>query len=254
MVAACVGLLAAPGAASAALTFNQVASPTEVRSGETAQLTMTVGNTGTEAEQVEVGAIELRMGGEKAVNNPVESVSTAQGSCTVDQVDSYGYRGVTCQLNVPAGGSAQVTEVVTVNESMDNFAGILDSRGAISGPADTARVQAIYPPRVSGSEKIKVKGLPDGCVDRDFTVTVSSKGAKKVTAGLAGPYDEWHNRLDGVGFSGKIGAESGSKLKLKVPLERERPGFYDLKLAAKFENGPKQKTEVNIQRCGIPDG
>jgi hypothetical protein len=250
----CAGFLAAPSGASAALTFTNVPSATEVRSGETVQFTMTVHNTGPGAEQVDVGTIELRAGGEKAVNNPVESVSSAHGQCSIDPVDSYGYRGVTCRLTVPAGQSAQIIEVVRVNESMDNFAGVLDSFGAISPPADTARVWAIYPPRISGSNKIKIKGLPGGCVDNDFKLTVSSKGAKKITAALAGPYDEWHGRLYGSGFSMKIGAEKGKKMKLEVPLERERAGFYDLKLAAKFENKPKQKTEVSIQRCGIPDG
>jgi hypothetical protein len=158
---------------------------------------------------------------------------------------------VSCQLgDVPAGGSVQIVTTVRINESMDQLSSIL--AGATSGifHSDSARVRAIYPPRVSGSNKIKLKGLPDGCVDRDFKLTASSKGAKKITASLAGPYDEWHDRLQGSGFSGKIGAEKGSKLKLDVPLERERAGFYDLKLAAKFENKPKQKTEVNIQRCG----
>jgi len=252
--AACAGLLVAPAGATAALTFTNVPSATEVRSGEAVQFTMTAGNTGPDAREFRVGTIELRMGGEKSVNNPVQSVSSTHGPCAIDPVDSFGYHGVTCQLNVPAGESAVITEIVRVNESMDNFAGVLDSFGAISPPADTARVQAIYPPRVSGSNKIKIKGLPDGCVDRDFMITASAKGAKKITAALAGPYDEWHGRLSGSGFSQKIAAEKGKKLKTEVPLERERAGFYDLKLAAKFENKPKQKTEVNIQRCGIPDG
>jgi hypothetical protein len=253
-VAACAGLLVAPAGASAALTFTNVPSATAVRSGETVQFTMTAGNTGPGAQEFRVGTIELRMGGEKSVNNPVQSVSSTHGPCAIDPVDSFGYHGVTCQLNVPAGESAVITEIVRVNESMDNFAGVLDSFGAISPPADSARVQAIYPPRTSGSGKIKIKGLPDGCVDEDFKVTASSKGAKKITASLAGPYDEWHGRLLGSGFSQKIGAEKGKKLKVEVPLKRERAGFYDLKLAAKFENKPKRKAEVNIQRCGIPDG
>jgi hypothetical protein len=249
------GVLAVPAGASAALTFSNVPSAPEVRSGEAVTFTMTVGNTGPDAEQVDIGTIELRMGGQKSVNNPVESVSSPNGSCSVDPVDSFGYHGATCQLNVPARGTAQITEIVRVNESMDNFAGVLDSRGAIVGPADTARVQAIYPPRfLVSSNKIKVKGLPDGCVDRDFQVIITAKGAKKITAGLAGPYDEWHQRLFGSGFSQKIAAESGKKLELDVPLGRERAGFYDLKLASKYRNAPKQKTEINIQRCGIPDG
>jgi hypothetical protein len=250
-----VGMLMAPAAASAALTFTNVPSVSEVRSGEPVTFTMTVGNTGPDTEDISVGSIELRMGGEKSVNNPVESVSSTHGPCAVDPV-SGGYHGVTCQLSVPAGQSATITEVVRINESMDNFAGVLESNGAIGGPADTGRVQAIYPPRfLEDSNKIKVKGLPAGCVDdRDPTVTVTAKGAKKITAALAGPYDEWHGRLFGAGFSGKIGSEKGKKLKLEVPLERERAGFYDLKLAAKYDNKPKQKTEINIQRCGIPDG
>lgn len=249
-----VGMLVAPAAASAALTFTNVPSATEVRSGEAVTFTMTAGNTGPDAEEFRVGTIELRMGGEKSVNNPVESVSSTHGPCAVDPVDSFGYHGATCQLSVPAGQSATITEVVRINESMDNYAGVLDSFGAISPPSDTARVQAIYPARVLvNSSKIKVKGLPGGCVDDDFRITVTSKGAKKVTAGLAGPYDEWHGRLFGSGFSQKIGAEKGKKLTVDVPVGGERAGFYDLKLAAKFENGPKQKEEISIQRCGIPD-
>ncbi len=249
-------MVVAPAAASAALTFDQVASSPQVRSGENVTFTMTAGNTGPDQEQFSVGTIELRMGGEKSVNNPVESVSSTHGPCSVDPVDSFGYHGVTCQLDVPAGQSAVITEVVRVNESMNNFSGILNSDGAGYRVADNAPVQAIYPPRfLVDSNKVKVSGLPEGCVeDRDPTVTVKAKGAKKITAALAGPYNEWHGPLFGDSFSQKIGAEKGKKLKLEVPLARERAGFYDLKLAAKYENGPKQKTEISIQRCGIPDG
>jgi hypothetical protein len=253
-----VGTLVAPATASAALTFVQSA-PTEARSGDTIQLTMTVGNTGPGAEQFEVGTLEVRSTGDKAVQNPVQSVTTddSNGTCSKDPVNPpFNYHGVTCQLNLAPGESAQIVEMVTLNESMTNLAAVLDSNGAFSSPGDSATVWAIYPPRfLESSNKIKVKGLPDGCVgDRDPTVTVTAKGAKKITASLAGPYDEWHGRLFGSGFSGKIGSEKGKKLKLEVPLARERAGFYDLKLAAKYDNKPKQKTEISIQRCGIPDG
>jgi hypothetical protein len=235
------------------VTIDVTSSPTEVRSGETAQFTAVASNSGPGThDQMEVGLLALRAGSQKAVPNDYLSITTTQGSCTTDPVEPpFNYRSVSCQLgDVPAGGSVQIVTTVRINESMDQLSSIL--AGATSGifHSDSARVRAIYPPRVSGSNKIKLKGLPDGCVDRDFKLTASSKGAKKITASLAGPYDEWHDRLQGSGFSGKIGAEKGSKLKLDVPLERERAGFYDLKLAAKFENKPKQKTEVNIQRCG----
>jgi hypothetical protein len=255
-LAVCAGLLVAPAGAYATLTFTQV-GPTEVRSGETAQFTMTAGNTGPDAEQFSVGMLEVRAGGEKAVQNPYQSVTTSPGtgSCTIDPVQPpFNYHGAECQLQLAAGQQAQIVAVIQVNESMDHLAGVLSSMGAFTSPFDSHRVWAIYSPRISGSNKIKIKGLPDGCVDRDFKITASAKGAKKITAALAGPYDEWHGRLSGSGFSGKIGAEKGKKLKTEVPLERERAGFYDLKLAAKFENKPKQKTEVNIQRCGVPEG
>ena len=255
--AVAVGMLLTPAAANAALTFQQTAPP-EARSADTVPFTMDVGNTGPDARQFEVGSLEVRAGGEKAVQNPVQSVSITPGAgtCAIDSVTPpYNYHSVTCQLSLAPGQTAQIVQTVTLNESMTNLAAVLDSNGAFSSPGDSATVFAIYAPRfVENSNKIKVKGLPDGCVDRDFQVTVTAKGAKKITAGLAGPYDEWHGRLFGSGFSGKIGAEKGKKLKVEVPLERERAGFYDLKLASKYENGPKQKTEINIQRCGIPDG
>jgi hypothetical protein len=132
-----------------------------------------------------------------------------------------------------------------------------ERRGIFKPPScpcvgDEATVRANFPARVECSSKIKLKGLPNSCVDRDFNLTASAKGAKKITAALAGPYNEWGGRPFESGVSGKIAAGKGSKLKFKVPLGEERPSFYNVKLAAKFENGPKQKSEVLIQRCGDP--
>ncbi|HEX6115600.1 MAG TPA: hypothetical protein VFY99_00775 [Solirubrobacterales bacterium] len=251
-----LALLALPTGAEAALRIDVVGSPSEVRTGETATFTATVTNTGPDSQPVEVGLLALRAGGEKAVSNRYQSVTATQGGCTIDEVrPPYNYTGADCQLgNVPAGGTAQITAVVQVNESMDQLTSILGAPGGGPITSDTARVRAIYPPRVEGSSKIKVRGLPGGCADGDLDLVAKAKGAKKVTASLSGPKDEWGNYLDGSSFSRKIAAEKDDRLKVEVPIGKERAGFYLLRFAARYENKPKQKTEITLQRCGVPEG
>jgi hypothetical protein len=187
-----------------------------------------------------------------SVPNPYLSFTTSQGSCTAEPVnpDSDFPHGASCQVgDVPAGGSVQVVATVQINETMTQYASAGD--GSVSNREAT--VFANYPARVEGSRKIKVKGLPKSCVNRDLNLTVSSKGAKKITAALGGPSTEWDTQLGGWSGGRKIAAEKGSELKLNVPLKRERAGHYALKLVAKPANGAKRTTEVTIQRCGVQE-
>lgn len=247
-----IGMVVAPAGASAELTFSNVPSATEVRTGDTVEMAMTAGNTGPDAEQFTVAVNEIKFGGQKSVANPIQSVTSTHGDCSPS--GGLSRYELFCHLEVPAGVEARIGVTFQVNESLFVHAGVLEADGGLD-PIDDSQVWANYPPRfLEDSKKIKVKGLPDGCVDRDLTLKVSSKGAKKIKAGLVGPKNEWHGRPwgDPSKVNQKLAVEKGSKLKLDIPLEGQVPGFYNLKVKAKYENGPKQKAEINIQRCGAP--
>ena len=250
-----IGMLAAPAGASAALTFNFVPTATEARVGDSVEVAMIAGNTGPDTERFTVAVNEIRYGGEKSVPNPIQSVTSTHGDCSPPgHVSSY---ELFCSLAVPAGVEARIGVTFLVNETLDVQAGVHEFDGSTYtlDPFDNTTVWAVYPPRfLVDSKKIKVKGLPDACVDRDLALKVSSKGAKKVAAGFVGPKNEWGGRPlgDPAKVSEKLAVEKGSKLKLEVPLERQVPGFYNLKVTAKYEKGPKRQSEISIQRCGDP--
>jgi hypothetical protein len=247
-----IGMLAAPAAASAELTFSIVPGASEVRTGDSVEVAMTAGNTGPNAEQFTVAVNQIKFGGQKSVPNPIQSVTSSHGDCAPG--DSRSSYELFCNLDVPAGAEARIGVTFQANESLFVQAGVHEFDGGLD-PVDNSTVWAIYPPRyLADSKKIKVKGLPDGCVDRDLTLKVSSKGARKIAAGFVGPKNEWHGRPwgDPSKVKQKLAVEKGSKVKLDVPLAGQVPGFYNVQLKAKYEKGPKQTTEINVQRCGDP--
>lgn len=248
-------LMASPAIAQADTAIQQTASAFEVRSGETVQFTTTVTNTGPESlPEQNAGLLALRLNSERFVPNPYLSAFTAVGACNTDPAaQPYNYNGARCRLPALAPGeSTQIVSTVQVNQSMEQMASAQTAFGA-----SFEEVRAIYPPRVEGSRKIKIRGLPsDGCIDRDFTVTIISKNSKSVDAGLEGPWDEWGGKLESWTWRGSD-REEGSKLKFEVRLAKAPAGFYELELSRKPENakgaGGREKKLVTLQRCGVPD-
>lgn len=266
-----VALLAAPGAAQAAagsganlegprdhfpghpeVTIDQVVAPTKVRSGEIAQFTVTVSNKDPRTyKSMGITLRAERLDNRMTAVNPYQSVTASQGFCTIADPPTG---GVVCDLgDLAGGGSAQIVVTVQIIRAMYQIAEIRNSVSVLQYFDQSPPVWAIYPPRVEGSSEIKLKGLPESCADRDLKLTASAKGAKKMIANRYGPNGD--ETPDGEGlpasvFDGdlKIIAK-GSRLNFDFPLGDAPSGLYELKLAAKFDRGPKQVTEVVIQRC-----
>lgn len=252
--------LVLPAAAQASydLAISEVPSAKVVDKGQQVSFAITVANQGTEAaEKVFVNLYSLRGHGQGAAN-PYKSVTTSQGSCKDESGSAYGYYyySFVCELGpLASGASAHLTAVVEVNESMNHFAALLpnayeggyqDSDNSDNEAID--RITASSPPIVSGSKKIRLSGLPDGCASKDFTLRASTnvKGVKKMRAGLYLGLDE-----EGVGHEWQK-VSNGSHLSAKVPVSRITPELgasYELKIKAKRGGAKPLKVTVTFQLC-----
>ena len=220
--------------------------------GEEATYTTTVTNQGDAASEPLDSVVHLssyRADGERPVNNPYVSATPSQGSCTPSNFDSsFGtYYGQECSLgSIAPGASATVTSVVTLNEAMDHNSYV---HGGTGGQA-TVTTLVDSPPTVTGSEKIKLSGLPDACASKDFTMKAKAGGAKKITVQQRGPLQSTGNPISGeFPKNKKIAVEKGGKAKVPVDAGSLEPGYWELKIVAKFDGKPKQTTLVLFQRC-----
>jgi hypothetical protein len=177
----------------------------------------------------------------RAVNNPYRSVTPSQGGCEITNTDTtnpgeHGYKWTDCRLgSLAPGRTATIKAVVEMNESMDHWVDVLYGGAQYNFPVfETTTVST--PATLSGSTKIRVKGLPDGCVKDEFELKVRAKtsGVKKMVAALEGD---------------KLEVVKAKKLNLDVPASDLEAGFHELKLSAKRERGAKLKTTVTFQRC-----
>jgi hypothetical protein len=235
---------------------SQVASADVVPAGGTVTYTVTVRNEGEPSEIDEHTAIDLpnfEVDGHGAVPNPYVSITPSQGVCLIGQIGQY--HDAQCDLGVlgPAA-TVEIVAVVQVNESMDHVAAFIDPgcfglglRGSC-GYADAdysdnrsqVRTIASSPPVLSGSKKIKIKGLPDGCASQDFTIKARAKGdVKKISAELV-------SAKQNEGFHEKLAKKNGNKLAATVPVGDLKPAFfYEIRVASQ----PGGKAIATFQRC-----
>ena len=226
--------------------------PTRWPAGASVTYTTTLTNEGTETfEGVGLNLFGLGVGTAKAVPNPYESATPSQGECALEPAGDY--QQAVCSLgSLAPGASAQVTSVVRANVSTDNVAGLLrcdfgrDSCGATSDqdPSDdaaTERTTVIVAPVISGSAKVKLEGLPAGCVDGDTRIKAKAKG-KKVK--------EIKAKLIGRNLSERLGQASGSKLTFTLPgSELEQARLYELNVNVTRKGAPGLKRAVELQAC-----
>jgi hypothetical protein len=252
-------LLAAPVAADAAqdLGLTQTASANVVKGGGIVTFTVTVSNSAVDPyeEEAIVDLFSLSAYARPA-NNPYVSFSSTQGSCEITPAGEY--QQLICRLGPLApGASARITADVTVNQSMTHIAALLPSslEGTLvdADNADneaSARVIASVPPTLTGSSKLKLPGLPQGCVSGNFKLKVraAATNVKKLTAVLflgfdaSGEGHDWHR------------AASGSRLNVTVPASRIEAGVvgqdYKLKIKARRRGAPPLQRTVEFQLCG----
>jgi Domain of unknown function DUF11 len=259
-----LGSGAASAEASRDLAISQSASATVVKKGETATITVTVRNDGSDAVPAGVGVEMGGLGGGDVITeNPYVSVTPSQGSCGhVGASESLEF----CPIGeLAAGASMQITAVVRMEETMKHDVGFIaaDESGQPSGgeylDSDSSndisflRISASSPPVLTGSREIGLPGLPAGCVSGDFRLRVvaAAVNVKKVTASLFLGYDnqgeghEWHRESRG-----------SNKLRLTVPVSQLREylhpfyaTYYKLKIKARIKGGTKFKRTVEFQLC-----
>jgi hypothetical protein len=256
-----LALLAVPSAAPAFeddLGVTQSLSATRAKPGGTISVESTVTNVGTRAQPetfVELGTLAAY---ERGANDPYVSFSSSQGSCVDNSAEAFGtvYHDLVCTLGALAPGQTAVVHAsMQINQSAvhstillpnDHEGGYLDANHS-----NDAGSQAFYldvPPTVSGSKKIKLLGLPQGCATGDFTLTAKSKIARtkkmRVNAEL-GLGEEG----SGLTFSKQV---KGRKISMSIPASKAEPqltGSYTVVVKAKLGGGHALKTTIEFTRC-----
>jgi hypothetical protein len=256
-----VGLVLAlvlPAAAQASfdLSISQTQSATVIEKGGLVTFTAEVKNKGTETDEAVFVELSSLGGHGLGADDPYQSFSTSQGSCSDQSAPAYGtvYHLIVCELGALApGASARITAVVQANQSAHYFAYLLPNahEGGYqdadnSDNAVFARVTASTPPVVTGSKKIKLTGLPEGCARSDFTLRAVARvnGVKKMKASI-------FYLVNGDGQTWQK-ATSGDHLTAKVPASRlsnELGLYYKLVIKAKQGGGKHLTTTVTFQPC-----
>jgi Domain of unknown function DUF11 len=256
IVAVVAMALALPSTAAAGTSFDIAVSQTEsadpVQRGAPVTYTVTMVNQGSEAfPGVGLDLFSLTPGRSGAVANPYQSFTSSQGECVIEPAGDY--QQVVCALgSLAPGASLQVTATVQANHSMDHVAGLLlcefgpSSCQAYSDqdPSDDEvreRLTVIAPPQITGSKKVKLKGLPEGCVEGDLALKAKAKGAdiKGIKA-----------KLMGRNYSERLGRAEGNKLKFTLPgSELEQSLIYELNVNVTRKGKPGLKRSVELQAC-----
>jgi hypothetical protein len=228
--------------ATSDVSFSQSDSSDPVRAGEPVTYTITVTNQGTETfDPVVVDVFSLEAGQATGPPNPNLSVSPSQGTC--EEGEAVTYQELICDLGPLApGATAEIVNVAEANVSMDHVAGLI--RGADDDPSNdeaTERTTVIVPPRITGSSKVKLKGLPDGCVDGDVTIKAKAKGPK---------VKEIKAKLIGRNVRERLGRRAGNKLTFTLPgSELEQARFYELNVNVTRKGARGLKRSVELQAC-----
>jgi hypothetical protein len=264
-----VGLasLAIPAAAQAAndLGVSQTLSATKAKPGRTIDVTSTVSNLGT--QPVSEAFVELAtVKGKNLVlgtNDPYNSFTSSQGSCedkSGEVVGSTTRQVLLCSLgSLAPGQTAQVHAEIQVQESAVQATTLVPKPGENEyGDAvnsNNSRLQPFYlnvPPTVSGSKRLKLIGLPKGCVTGDFTLTAKSKvaGARKMKINLDLGFDQNGRHLL---FKKEV---KGPAITMKIPASRAvfqidegAFPFYTLVVKTKLGGGHALKTTIKFKRC-----
>jgi hypothetical protein len=252
--------LSVPAAAQASfdLAIAQTPSAHVVAPGGTVKISATVKNVGSEAApEVDAELDSLAAHGAGA-ENPYQSFTVSQGNCKNETGQAYGYtyHFLVCELGELApGASAQIEATVQINQTAVHSA-VLLGRGAeglltddnFNNNTAADRITVNAPPAVTGSKKIKLKGLPKGCASGDFTLVASSnaKGVKKMRVSLFLGFDE-----EGVGgeFQKTV---RGKRIAAKVPVSRiafQLGKTYTLKIKAKRGSAGALKKTVSFEIC-----
>ncbi|HVP02815.1 MAG TPA: hypothetical protein VMT10_09620 [Solirubrobacteraceae bacterium] len=274
MVAA--GLVAAPAEAQQPypdIAVSQMVSSNLVQRGAPVTITMTVTNVGTAPTDAVLDTLPRRVQASIGTNDPYTSVTTTQGSCSTS-MDAYarptpgdpGTPILHCDLGtLGAGVNAVVTAVVQMNLAADFFVFASPPTGPDSNilndeANDIVNVSA--PPVVTGSNKIRLGGLPAGCVSGDLHLTVTAPAAPAPTQVEA--YAGIQETADGVPTPWKASVR-GRRLTATVPTSkivvtrytpgRDRVRFddpYTIHVVVHRHRAPAIKALITFKICAAP--
>jgi hypothetical protein len=153
---------------------------------------------------------------------PYQSFSTTRGTCADNSTG--GYHFIDCDLGTmnPAD-TAEITATAKVNQSMYHSVVLMPSLGGgeyfddkNSNNGAGNRIAIDKPPTITGSRKLKLQGVPNGCFSGDFTLRAVAKGThvKKLQASLDLGFDE---NGDGQFFK-KV--QNGTHLVARIPVSK----------------------------------
>jgi hypothetical protein len=256
-----VALPAASQAAANDVGVSQSLSASKSKPGGSVDVTATVTNNGTQpATQVYVELATLK--GKILVfgaNDPYTSFSTTQGKCSQDTERASATTALECNLGTLAPGqSAQIKATIRVTESAVQLTTLLPPPGENEYPdslkSNDSASDPIFldvPARVTGSKRIKVKGVPKSCVTGNFTLTATSKAAKKMKIKADLGFSTTNGRH--LIFSKQV---NGHKVKMLIPASKASTqideGNFPSSLViikAKLGGGHAVKTIVRFKRC-----
>ena len=251
-----VGAIAAPSA-SAVVTVTQANSPDPVDQGGTVSYQVTL--TSDIAEPDLRAHINIsRPGSQAGVDSTYQSysaVSPNPNPCVLQPSSlECSFGGVTPNQPIT------LTMTVLANESFAQNVLAYKCTTPPPQPCDfqdnlgssSVATQVNYPTEFSGSNKLKLSGIPAECTNSSFKAKVKAKAKKvsRIYASLKGPKSEFGNALPVSGVSGQIAKTDKRKLKVRIRADELDPGFYDLKFAAKRKGGPQLKSKAVFQVCG----
>ena len=174
---------------------------------------------------------------------PYQSFSTTRGSCADNSSAAYGtvYHYIDCDLGtMNPGDTAEITATAKVNQSFNHSTVLMPSAGGgeyfddkNSNNQSGQRIAADFPPKVTGSRKLKITGVPDGCVAGDFTIHVTANGThvKKVQASIYLGFDV---NGDGMFFKKQ---QNGTHLTARIPASK----IFEPRLAQQYNLHVKAK-------------
>jgi hypothetical protein len=234
------------------LGISQVASEARVRAGQTVTYTATVTNHGTESvPQVYASLFSNRPGTVQDADNPYDSVAASQGPCGLSSPGSQNYPNAVCNVGPLAPGqSADVVAVARITEAAEHNARLAASCESIDPPDCFYTYEDSNPSNdwvevstsiLTGSKKITIQGLPEGCATSDFSFTAKAKpkGVKRITA-----------ELRGSGLDKDLGKSKGRRVSGTVEVAELVPGrSYEIVVTAAPREGKTLKAAASFERC-----
>jgi hypothetical protein len=259
--AAWLALPAASQAAGNDVGVSQTLTASKVKPGGSVNVTATVTNHGSQsATQVYVELATLK--GKILVfgaNDPYTAFSSTQGKCTENTERASATTALECSLGTLAPGqSAQIKATIRVTESAVQQTTLLPPPGeneyqdsVKSNDSASTPIFLDVPAKVSGSKRIKLKGVPKSCVSGNFTLTATSKAAKKMKMKADLGFSTANGRH--LLFSKQV---TGHKVKMLIPASKavtqiDEGNFpsYSVIIKAKLGGGHALQTTVHFKRC-----